>query len=465
MLTFKAQTPMKSLSFGIAVILATSSDSAAQPTPSTEDVATYRRFEVTDTEDRVVATEALPDFHPPLWARNVSQSTKNWTSATTTSPASFADPIPFVVAPRDSGEPFHSHNHQPSITWLPNGDLLAIWYSTVRETGTELTVLASRLRDGESAWDPSSEFFKATDRNMHGSAVFHDGKGTLFHFNGMGKKGVSSRERTLALLLRTSADNGVTWSQPRAIAPRYTRRHQAISGTILTSKGALIQPCDDAENGGSALQISMDHGATWFDPGEGKPPPRFEAGGHGEGTIAGIHGAIVELKNGLLMSLARGATLDGRMPASLSRDDGITWEYEPSPFPPIGRIQRLVFVRLLEGPLMLVSFTSENYKEPEANGMTFVDSNGREFTGHGMYAALSFDEGKTWPVRKLLTPGKGDHNGGARTDRFTATPTRAEHGGYLAVTQSPDGIVHLISSGLYYRFNLKWLKAGITPKR
>jgi hypothetical protein len=65
-------------------------------------------------------------------------------------------------------------------------------------------------------------------------------------------------------------------------------------------------------------------------------------------------------------------------------------------------------------------------------------------------------------MRKLLTPGEGEYDGGAWTSRFRATPTRAEHAGYLAATQTPDGVIHLISSRLHYRFNLAWLK---TPPR
>ena len=93
--------------------------------------------------------------------------------------------------------------------------------------------------------------------------------------------------------------------------------------------------------------------------------------------------------------------------------------------------------------------------------MTFTDQDGHEFTGHGMYAAVSFDQGETWPVRKLLTPGEGELNGGAWTQDFVATPTRAEHAGYLAATQSPDNVIHLISSRLHYRVNLAWLTAGM----
>ena len=75
-----------------------------------------------------------------------------------------------------------------------------------------------------------------------------------------------------------------------------------------------------------------------------------------------------------------------------------------------------------------------------------------------MYAALSFDEGKTWPVKKLLTDGKKRFmDGGAWTGFFEMDQTHAEPLGYLAATQSPDGIIHLLSSKNHYRFNLPWL--------
>ncbi|MFO7907634.1 MAG: sialidase family protein [Pirellulaceae bacterium] len=163
---------------------------------------------------------------------------------------------------------------------------------------------------------------------------------------------------------------------------------------------------------------------------------------------------------GRLLAFGRGDTINGRMPVSISEDLGKTWTYHASPFPPIGGGQRLVLKRLNEGPLLFVSFTSGNRRNPEANGMTFTDQGGNEFIGHGMYAALSFDDRMTWPVRKLLTPGEGKWDGGAHTGKFTATPTRAEHAGYLAATQTPDNVIHLVSSRLHYRFNLASLTAG-----
>ena len=64
-------------------------------------------------------------------------------------------------------------------------------------------------------------------------------------------------------------------------------------------------------------------------------------------------------------------------------------------------------MRLNEGPLLLVSFTDHPQRTPlEERGLEFKDKNGNVKKGYGMYAALSYDEGKTWPVRKLLTDGE-----------------------------------------------------------
>ncbi len=427
--------------------------------------ASYRYFSVREKDGKV--SEALPliDGDTPRWARNVSPTKAYGAGGLKTDEALFKAPIPFVIAPTEAGETFLKHNHQPSITWLDNGDLFAIWYTTGDEKGTELTVLASRLRAGHSEWDTASVFFKAPQRNMHGSSIFRNDRGKLYHLNGMAPAGATGWDR-LAFLMRTSDDNGVTWSPPLIAGPAYQGRQQIISGSIIHTQGVLLQNCDavPGSEGGTALQISSDDGLTWTDPGAGKPAPEFKSATTGQGTIAGIHAAIVELTDGRIMALGRGNSIEGHMPRSISADLGKTWTYDASPFPPIGGGQRLILRRLREGPLLLVSFTSGDRTTPRAVGLEFPDGKGGSFTGYGMYAALSFDDGMTWPVRKLLTPGSGTYDGGAWTGTFTASHDQAEHAGYLASTQTPDGIIHLISSRLHYRFNLAWLKqAAATP--
>ncbi len=417
-----------------------------------DESLTYRRFRVLEQDGRVVATAPLPTEVVPLWARGVSPRQYDWTSQRHDAYPYFEDPIPFVIPPeKDSGEPLYSHNHCPDITWLPNGDLLVIWFSTVREQGTEMTILASRLRAARRTWDPASEFFKADDRNMTGSSLFHDGHGVLHHVNGMGSEGVEGWA-DLAMLHRCSRDNGVTWSAARPISSgaNYRRRHQVIAGMKRTADGTLVQPCDATPGGEGAtvLHSSRDGGRTWSDPG---------------GDIRGIHAALVELKDGRLLAFGRGQSINGCLPMSLSSDMGKTWTYRASVFPPIGAAQRLVLMRLREGPLLFVSFTG---MRSGARAMTFADKNGVDFQGVGLFAALSDDEGLTWPACRLLTPGErkyevGPYFGAAvrRPAVIETTRTRGEVEGYLAATQTPDGVIHLVSSRLHYRFNLAWLRS------
>ena len=414
-------------------------------------------------------TAPLPKPKPKLWASHVQQKNYDWSDGTDPNKPYFEGPIPFVRFPEDHEKiPMYNHNHCPSITWCPNGDLLAVWFSTVGERDREMTILASRLRCGSGQWDFPAEFFKAPDRNMTGSSLFNDGRGKLYYFNGMEAAGMWAN---LALVMRTSTDNGANWSRSRLINPEHQPRNQVISGTFCTREGYFVQSCDAVYGGkgGTAIHISRDNGQTWIDPGAGTPKPDFDVDQTG-GTIAGIHAGVVQLHDGTLMALGRGDNRLGsndnigqRMPMSLSRDMGKTWEYAASEFTPIDGGQRLILKRLQEGPILFVSFTdsSKDLKNPE--GMIIHDAFGKERRVYGIFAALSFDEGETWSVKKLIAADNVSRelDGGAWTRNFVMDATHAEPRGYLAVNQTPDGVINLISSRLHYRFNLAWLKEPI----
>lgn len=367
-------------------------------------------------------------------------------------------PVPYIIRQDNDDTPFYRHNHQPAVTWCPNGDLLAIWFSCDAESGREMVVLGSRLKNGKKEWEKASLFFKVPDRNLTGSALLTLDDGTIMHINGISNAG---DWKHLAMAARFSKDNGASWSTPTLIAPDHTVRHQVIAGTIVTSDGRIIQCCDAGPGGydGTAVHISADGGRTWTDPWDGSPIPEFTDGGYGS-TIAGIHAGIVELNDGTLMALARGNSIIGKdgkkhMPMSISEDGGKSWKYFATDLPPIDGGQRLVLKRLIEGPLMLVSFTDHPQRTPvEDRGMMFGEKK-----GYGMFVALSYDEGKTWPVRKLMTDGVEKMlDGGAWTSQFIMDETHAEPRGYLACTQAPDGTIHILSSRLHYSFNIGWIK-------
>ncbi len=391
-------------------------------------------------------TPQPPPVGPAFYQQNVRQSApRAATQKIDSRKPYFKGPLIYVkIPPGSEGPLFSQHNHDPDIAPCPNGDLLAVWYTTVEEPGRELAVAISRLPYGSDEWQAASSFWDVPDRNDHCPMLWFDGKKTLYHFNGLS---AAATWGPLAITMRSSTDNGVSWSKARMIVPEYHARHQLISSEFRSREGWMILPCDASTegHGGSALQISQDGGQTWFDPG---------------GTIAGIHAGVTQLKDGRLLAFGRGDNIDDRMPQSVSADMGKTWTYSASQWPTIGSGQRLVLMRLNEGPLLFVSFTDNAKNLGAPRGLPFQDAAGKEFTGYGIFAALSFDEGQTWSVRKLLTAGATPRqfDGGAWTRGFTMDATHAEPRGYLAATQTRDGIIHLISSALHYQFNVAWLK-------
>jgi len=377
----------------------------------------------------------LPAPTPPLNQQNVKQGVPpDLARGPDPDKPYFKGPRQYVkIPPGSSGPMFSAHNHDPAIAECPNGDLLAIWYTCVDEPGRELAILASRLRHGQEEWESASPFWDTPDRNDHAPALWRDEQGTLCHFNGLS---AAATWGNLATILRTSEDSGATWSKARLIVPEHGIRHMPVQSVFRTAEGFIVLPCDAVTggNGGTAIHVSRDNGATWEDAG---------------GKTAGIHAGVVQLKDGRLMALGRGDSIDGKMPKSVSSDMGKTWAYSASPFPPIGGGQRLVLRRLKEGPLFIASFAPQT---------TLKDAAGGERTGSGLYAALSFDEGETWPIRRLVTddgPGRPVETTDGRL--FTMDASHAEPRGYLAVCQAANGLVHVISSRQHDAFNLKWV--------
>jgi formylglycine-generating enzyme required for sulfatase activity len=375
-------------------------------------------------------TEPLPEPPPELYQIDVDQTVPpDINQGPDPDIPYFQGPRTYVKIPPGSDGPlFSAHNHDPGFTECPNGDLLAIWYTTIREPGRELALAASRLRYGRDEWEDASPFWDAPDRNDHAPALWIDESGKIYHFVGLGD---AATWGGAALIMRTSMDNGVTWSRARLIDPEHTYDHMPVESIFRANDGAILLPSD--KNPGTHIYLSYDNGQTWFDPG---------------GRIYGIHAGVIQLNDDRLMAFGRREEIDNKMPMSISADMGASWTYSASEFPPIGGGQRPVVLRLKEGPILFISFTGDD-------GM-MIDGQ----TVYGMFAALSYDEGQTWPVKKLITAGgpPTQYDGGGNTGLFIMDDTHAEPRGYLAITQTPNGVIQLISSALHYRFNLAWLE-------
>lgn len=363
----------------------------------------------------------------------------------------FSGPLPFIINDSMSARDisFFWHNHQPSIAALPNGDLLAVWYNTLRESGRELKMLASRRRFGSNTWDTASVFFDIPDRNEHGTVIWSNGRDSLFHVFGLT---AANTWHQLALVMRFSLDNGATWSAPRFIDPQRRFQNQVIASMFRGADGVLRFTADatPASWGGSVVWASSDGGRTWTKPADGRPTPVFKAGGSGA-WIAGIHAPITEPEPGRLLAFGRGDDIEGTMPMSLSTDGGLTWTYNRSSFPAIGSGQRATMQRMPDGSIIFASF---------AKKMLCRDTTGRERNVSGLYTALSTDGGRTFPHIRPLTNGEGQTkmiDAWGWQHAFNWTDSTAEPKGYLASTVDGEGRLRLLSSGNEYTFNAPWI--------
>jgi len=351
----------------------------------------------------------------------------------------FRGPLRYVNIPHGSNGPTYTcHNHDPALVECPNGDLLACWYTCHDEHGRELGQAASRLRWGSERWQEASLFFYTPDRNNHAPAMWFDGERTIYHFTGV--SAARSRGRS-AIVMRTSTDSGATWSGPRLIQPEFTSGHLPSEPVFRMHNDTIVFAID----GPNTLWMSGDEGLTWYNPG---------------GDIPGIHAGVTQLSNGTIFAFSRGYAVDGKLPISISKDRGKTFTSYASEFTPIAGGQRLALLRLREGQLFLASFTPEDGDR----GLMIIDSSGNRREVKGLFAALSEDDGRSWPYKRLVTD-----DGVARTIEctdgaaITMSARHAEYRGYLSACQSLDGLIHIISSRNHYTFNQKWLKTAPPP--
>ena len=250
---------------------------------------------------------------PPLNALNVKQDVVKIESVKQDMPF-FSGPTLFVkIAPDSFGPLFSSHNHSPSITECPNGDLLAAWYSCVDEGGTELCNVASRLRFGSTEWEPASPFWDGADVNDHAPKVLWDGKQTVFNF-------ARGRDENI---VRTSIDNGATWSKAGLIQPVGEFGNQPLR----LSDGTLVLGNDSRQ---CSLVFSHDDGKTWGFNDVQKRASDFRPGGKGF-RYPGIHAPMVQLADGRIMALSRNdkpedqEKIGFKTPVSDSGDLGKSW--------------------------------------------------------------------------------------------------------------------------------------------
>jgi hypothetical protein len=317
------------------------------------------------------------------------------------------------------------HNHSPALAACPNGDLIAVYYTSVSETDPDVALIALRLRAGADQWDMPDMFLDFPDVDDHAPLLWTDGD-TVKLFWGANELGSGFPFQWIS-----SADNGASWSKVHfpvfeTLLGGYSA--QPINSAFRDKKG-YIHIASDAIGAQSVLWLSTNNGKTWRDPG---------------GRTGGRHTTFALLDDGSILGMGgKSSDINGYMPESISDDEGSSWKILRSPFPSLGSNQRPTIIKLQDGKLFFAGdLERKDGYQPKG------------YHQKGAYAALSSDDGKTWHIKRI--PGVQPHENAKHAKKMGGGTL-----GYSVARQAPNGIIHLITSMntpcLEFSFNEAWI--------
>ena len=305
--------------------------------------------------------------------------------AAETSPLQISDrTVIFKHTNTDPKDPANTSgfNQGPSITTLPDGRVMAVWFSSPSEGADSQRIMRAFSSDQGRTWDEATVLQDFVGEADFDPAMFVAGKETFLFF--------SAFRPQIEIYFRQSSDSAKTWTEPVKLGhPNHTTR----SSGIQLSTGELLVPLHMRGTKSGGVLKSHDGGKTWA---------RFGAVANPDGQ--GGEPTIAETKSGAIHMMLR--TKDGQLWRSVSRDKGENWSAtEKTGLTSTSSASHLLCTR--DGTLVLTY-------NPGPDPLRFP-----------LHLRLSQDEGKTWSEPTLLA------------DR------PAKVGGwsicYPSVTELPDG--------------------------
>jgi len=283
-----------------------------------------------------------------------------------------------VVYSHPSSDPYdcsdhYGFNHAPSVVLLPDGRLLAAWFSGPYEASVNQVILGSYSSDQGATWGPASVLQDFPRKSDFDPAFVADGPKTLFFFSA-GRENryppIHDEKHQVGVpsfktYCRISEDSGKTWSDARAIGDKVYCRSNGIR--LLT--GELLLPIYEVPLVAGVLK-STDDGATWKRYGAIATPT-----GAGEPSLA-------QLKSGDILMVLR--TGDGFLWETISKDKGETWS----------------------APLrtnIAAAETSHNIFQLRDGGLLLTLNESPRLIRTPLNARISSDEGKTWSTPLKIT--------------------------------------------------------------
>jgi predicted neuraminidase len=331
--------------------------------------------------------------------------------------------------------PAAAANHASFIIQLPNLDLVIAWFAGIEEGRSDVGIATSHLPNGTTQWtDPKivSQRVNYSDQNP---VLFYDNGTNILHlFHTQQYQSTNYNESTATLWHLTSADNGYNWTEPEEMISKpgsYDRNR-----IIVNKYGWWLYPTYSAY-GSSAQQyatltISKNGGLNW--------------------TVQAFPDAN-DLVQPSITRTPDGTTLiaffrDRRQQHiywANSTDEGQTWT-DPTPTILPNNNAAIQVITLQSGAFCLVF---NDFTHTERTSLTI---------------GLSYDEGKTWPYKRLLEPEPDDDGNSKQTVRESSA-IDIEYS-YPSLIQDPQGYIHVCYT--FDRLCIKyavvteeWIKQGL----
>ena len=307
----------------------------------------------------------------------------------------------------------YGFNHAPSVVSLPDGRLLAAWFSGPFEASVHQAILGAYSADGGRTWSSEEVLHDAPRRSDFDPAFIVD-ESRVWLFLTVGRwdrypfVGLRDVERvevgadSYKLYARSTSDSGRTWTDTMRVFDGVA--WGCRSNGVKLKTGELLMPLYHFTSPKVGLLRSEDSGQNWTHD-EAVSLPK--AIGAGEPTLT-------QTASGRVLMFLR--TRDGNLWSTVSGDRGTTWE-EPTNTQMVAATSSHHVMTTKSGHVVL---THNPCPPPQRTPLTM---------------RVSEDEGRTWGEPLVLSEVEPTRPGGRVFSRSVCYPSVAElpNGDLLAV--------------------------------